>query len=247
MSRGIRHLWEDRSLPSCCCERWKRDRKHLAMMASRLFPVPCVSKTTEGLPEGLLSDRADLWLPLPSQIEDTRHREELQHAVSHPHSLTPRLANPFIWAPRCLSGSVCGFLRAGRSKPFRLQSHTGLSLDGQPGAAQALWAAKTDFWIKILQFEICLFTPTPSTILALMNIFTWLLMFISLLDVTFIIIFLCKPFLLSAISLSPHQALGLPVHVGQLKSLSVSCLLTFALECHNSQATASVIEALALS
>lgn len=171
--------------------------------------------------------------------------------MSHPHSLTLRLATPpFIWSPRYFSGSVFGFLRPGRWKPFsagenRLQCDTGLSLDGQPGAALSCKVWFLNLNSSISEIRLC--TPTHSTTVALMNLSTWFLMFTFLLDVTFMIIFLCKPFLLSAISLSPCQALGLPVFVGQLKSLLVACLLTFALECHNSQATAPVIWALPLA
>lgn len=77
MSMGIRYLGEDRVLPFCSFGRWKKDRKDLAMMTSKLLPVPCVCETTGGLPEALLCGRADLWLLLPSQIEIMRHREEL--------------------------------------------------------------------------------------------------------------------------------------------------------------------------
>lgn len=117
-SMGIRYLWEDRALPSCCCGIWKKGRRDLVVMASKLFPVPYIPKTTEGLPEALLCDRADLWLLcLPRQRSwETEKTCSAQWAI-----LTPQHSGwqkPFIWAPRYLSESVLGYLRPGRSKPF---------------------------------------------------------------------------------------------------------------------------------
>lgn len=165
--------------------------------------------------------------------------------MSHPLSLTFRLANSLSYELQDTCQEVCldSWDVEGQSHSVqvrtRLQCETGSSPDGQPGA---VLGCKVRFLNqKSSVSERCLCIPTPRMILALTNLSTWSLMFISLLGVTFMIIFPHKPFLLLAVSLSPRQALDLPVCVGQLKFLSVSCLLTFTLECYDSQTTAPVI------